>query len=205
MVRPVLVVAALAISSPAGASPRAGKVVRVERPTGRPQGTPRLCEVSTTDLTAFCIGKRPELGEVLSVIDSHHVLATLRVETAQPMGSNCTPPQSWMVQVKLESGDVNTSSSDPQTMGLLDLALDSRNAHLMKLDRVPGDRKVTLDSVWAVDTNGDGAPDVAFVKTQCDDSGQPSSAPTGACIEVWYPAGRNFELLRTDRIPASCF
>ncbi len=204
MVRHTLVAVVLAIAPIAGAAPHAGKVVRVERAQGRPAGTPRLCEVSSTDLTAFCIGKRPELGDTIAVVDSRRVLATLRVESATPMGQCPQAPVTWMVQMKLESGDLG-STIDPQTMGLLDVALDSHGARFVKLEHIPGDRRVSTDSVWSLDSNGDGVPELAFIKTQCDDTGTPSSSPTGTCIEVWYPVGRQFELLRTDRIPQSCF
>jgi hypothetical protein len=205
--RPALVAAGVAIYAIASAGPHPGKVVRIERALGKPQGTPRFCAVSPGDLTGYCEGKKPELGERLTVIDSRHVLAVLRIDSVAPLGS-CQQGQQWMVQSKLESGALDVSDADPQIIGLIDVALDTHSAHVVKLDptaRPPGEHAVTPDNVIAVDTNGDNTPDLEFVQIKCDDAGNPTNLPTAECFEVWYPVGRRFEWLRTDRLSTSCF
>src|SRR6476659_5034678 len=106
MFRPALVVGSLAIAMVASAAPRQGKVVRVERAAGRPQGTPRLCTVTPGDSSAYCFGKRPEIGDVLPVVDMHHVVATLRisaVESSGLCGKNDGP--FWSVKTTFDHGD----------------------------------------------------------------------------------------------------
>src|SRR5438477_380744 len=62
MLRPALAALACSLVAPAAAAPR-GRVVRVERPRGKPAGTPRICSVSPGEVSAYCIGKQPEVGE----------------------------------------------------------------------------------------------------------------------------------------------
>src|SRR5436305_1821278 len=112
MPRPALVVGLLAIAGIAGAPARAGrggKVVRVERSSGRPVGSPRLCAVSAGDGAAYCFGKKPEVGDTMTVIDTRNVLATLRVESASASGP-CAQPQFWTVQTKIASGDMSNAN-----------------------------------------------------------------------------------------------
>jgi len=198
--RPALVATGLAICAIASAAPRPGKVVRVERAFGKPAGAPRACSVTPGDLVGSCFGKKPEVGDLMTVLDAHHVVAVLRVESVSPIGS-CTSGQPWMVQNKLESGQLDTNLSDPALVGLLDVAIDARTAHVVKVDRGPDNHAIAPDKVYAIDTNGDGTPDLEFVEVACA-----SSASTGSseCIEVWYSSGRRFELLRTDRVQTSC-
>ncbi len=198
--RPALVALGLAICTIASAAPRPGKVVRVERAFGRPTGTPRACTVSPGDLVGYCIGKKPEVGDLMTVLDTHHVAAVLRVESVSPIGS-CTSGQPWMIQNKLESGQLDANTSDPALVGILDVAIDARGAHVVKVDRGPDNRTIASDKIYAIDTNGDGEPDLEFVGAACPDS---ASATSAECIEVWYSIGRRFELLRTDRVSTSC-
>ena len=199
-----LVVVGLALCASADADPRAGKVVRIERGSKRPFGTPRQCTVTTNDLTAYCYGKRPEPGEHIAVVDYRHALGVLRVDGADPLGNTCpqTQPLMWIVHVTLESGDLQ--SNDTQVAGFLDVTVDPRLGHLMKVDRVPGERPINPEQVLAVDTDGDSIPDLQFQLFACDDQNNPSPASAAQCSEVWYGHGHALERIRTDRIPQSC-
>ena len=200
MRRPTLVVGILAIAAIAGASP--GRVVRVERSSGRPLGSPRLCAVMSTDASAYCFGKKPEVGDTMTVIDTHNVLATLRIESSTPSGP-CSQPQFWQVQTKIASGDLS-NANDSQMFGLLDITVD-RNAHILKDEHVPPARQGQAETVIAIDSTGDNEPDFEFLQMKCDDSGSPTSSGASFCIEVWYASGHHFELLRTDRFQTSCY
>jgi len=90
--RLAVVLVGIALGASAGATPRAGKVVRVERGSRRPPGTPRLCQFSASELV--CLGKRPEPGDKITVFDTKHVIATLHVEAATPL---CAQPASGAV------------------------------------------------------------------------------------------------------------
>jgi hypothetical protein len=205
MARPALVVGFLAMTAIAGASPHAGKVVRVERSAGRPKGSPRLCAVSAGDASAYCFGKKPEVGDVMNVVDTQRVLATLRIETVTSTGL-CAQAQGqfWTVSTKVESGAID-NGGDTQMFGLLDVAVDAHGAHWLKDEHAPPQRIGHVDTVIAIDTNGDNQPDIEFLQDKCDDSGNPTSGGASFCIEVWYASGRHFELMRTDRFQSSCY
>lgn len=206
MVRPALLVGVLALGAIADAGP-AGKVVRVERSSGRPKGNPRVCGVSAGDASAFCFGSKPEAGEMITVVDSHHVVASLRVESASEQGMGCAQGHGrvWMVQTKIESGDMASGASDPDMFGLLDTAVDPRSAHIIKNATPPPQRQGQTDTVIAIDGNGDNLPDLEFLQMKCDDSGNPTTGGASFCIEVWFAAGHRYELLRTDRFQSSCY
>ncbi len=204
MFRPALVVGILAATAAAG--PRGGKVVRVERAQGRPLGTPRLCTVTGNDSSAYCFGKKPEVGDVMPVVDMHHVLATLRVSAVESAGL-CGQQQGpfWTVKTTLERGDLSSGTNDSMMFGLLDIPVDPHNAKLLKDDRVPPQRQGQVETVISVDSNGDNDPEFEFLQMKCDDSGNPTSGGASFCIEVWYSQGHHFELLRTDRFQSSCY
>jgi hypothetical protein len=199
----------LGLVAPSDGAPRLGKVVRVERGLRRIIGTPRYCAVSIGDLQAWCYGKRPETGEKIEVIDSHHLLGTLRIESVDPIGT-CAQATSglWLTRSQLDTGDLQTTVGDVQIAGIVDVTLDHRRARLVKVDRVVGDRPIGIEQVIAIDADGDGAPDVEFLPFPCDDAGNPptvTTPATGQCVEVWYGRGRSFERLRVDRVSQNCF
>jgi len=201
-------VVGVALCATLEAAPRPGKVVRVERHAKRLFGTPRYCAFSVGDLQAYCYGKKPEICEHITVVDAHHVVGVVRVDNVDPLGSCPNAPTSlWLAHGQQESGDLVTPG-DSAVGGLIDITTDPRMSHLVKVDRVPGDRPLTIDQVIAVDTDGDQNPDFEFLAFPCDDQGNPatgSSASTGQCLEVWVATGHTLEHLRTDRITQSCF
>ncbi|MEP6865042.1 MAG: hypothetical protein ABJE66_30770 [Deltaproteobacteria bacterium] len=207
--RVAVLVVACVFTRAAGVDARPGKVVRVERRTYRFTGEPRLCSVMPDQLIAYCYGKRPEPGTKLAVMDQSHVLGTLVVDKAEPLG-NCKGAQSslWSARLRNEGGGA-IASPDSGVMGLLDVTVDSRHAKLVKVDDVPGDRPVKPETITAFDLDGDSKADLEFVGFSCDDSGNPvTSLPTGSpdqCVELWASTGHNYERLRTDRIGQGCY
>ncbi len=197
----------MALGATAFAAPRPGKVVRVERRAKRQFGTPRYCAFSIGDNQAYCYGKKPELGEQITVLDSHKIVGIAHVDNVELIGA-CPLAQSslWLAHVQPDSGDLQTPS-DSQIGAVIDMVLDRRAAHLVKVDRVPGDRPLTVDQVIGIDSDGDGAPDLEFLAFACDDQGQPptgTGVATGQCMEVWAITGHSAEHLRTDRISQNC-
>jgi hypothetical protein len=207
MVRPGVLLVGVALCASAGAAPRHGKVVRIERHAKRQYGTPRYCAFSIGDLQAYCYGKKPEIGERITVLDTHRIVGVAHVDNVEPLGS-CPASTTglWLAHVQAESGDLVTPG-DTQIGALVDVVLDPRGARLVKVERVPGDRPLTVDQVIGVDTDGDAAPDLEFLAFPCDDQGQPPSTAgvaTGQCMEVWGINGHSAEHLRTDRISQNC-
>ncbi|HEY5922427.1 MAG TPA: hypothetical protein VIV11_12185 [Kofleriaceae bacterium] len=194
-----LVLVGVALLAQAEAAPRAGKVVRVERRPSGLVGTPRYCTVSTVDMISYCVSeKSPEVGDQLTVLDSQRVLGVIRVTQVQPLPDGCQQNMMWMTQGTLDSGDLNAPQG--QLIATIDVPVDSRSARLLTVDKSPGGRPTGTDTIYAVDRNGDGNPDVEFVQFQCDDSGNQSINATATCFEVWATvAGRGLEKVRSER------
>jgi hypothetical protein len=197
-----LVVVGLALCADAGATPRAGKVVRVERRPSGLTGTPRYCTVSTVDMIAYCVAeKAPEIGDRLTVIDNQRVLGTIRVTHVQALPNGCQQSQQsvmWMTQGTLDGGDL--SNPQGQLIATLDVPVDAHASKLVNVDKSPGGHPWGTDTIYAVDRNGDGNADLEFVQYQCDDSGNQTINPTATCYEVWaITAGRGLEKIRSER------
>lgn len=194
-----LVLVGLALSAYAGAAPRAGKVVRIERRPSGLTGTPRYCTVSASDLISYCISeKTPEVGDRLTVLDNQHVLGVIRVTHVQALPDGCQQNMMWMTQGTLDSGDL--SAAQGQMIATLDVPVDARAARLVGADKSPGGHPTGTDTIYAVDRNGDGHADVEFVQYQCDDLGNQTSNATATCFDVWASvAGRGLEKIRSER------
>lgn len=194
-----LVLVGAALCAQAAAAPRAGKVVRVERRPSGLTGTPRYCTVSTVDMIAYCISeKSPEVGDHLTVVDSQHVLGVIRVTHVQPLPDGCQQNMMWMTQGSLDSGDL--SNPQGQMIATLDVPIDARSTKLLSVDKSPGGHPWGTDTIYAVDRNGDGNPDLEFVQYQCDDTGNQSLNATATCYEVWATAaGRGLEKIRAEK------
>jgi len=182
------------------AGPRAGKVVRIERKATTVIGAPRYCTVSPMDNIGYCItSKPPEVGDRLTVIDSQRVLGTIRVTQVTALADGCTQNTSWMTQGTLDSGDL--SNPNGAVIGLVDVPVDLRSAKLITVDKSPSGHAWGTDTIYAVDNNNDGTPDLEFVQFGCDDAGNVSANPTGMCGEVWTARGnRGLERVRTERV-----
>jgi hypothetical protein len=199
-VRVALILVGAVLGASAGAAPRAGKVVRIERQPGGTTGTPRFCTVSINDNVGYCITPTPpEIGSRMTVIDSARVLGTIRISAVQPIADGCNQNTSWMTQGVLESGDLSTPSG--AIIGVIDVGLDARNARLVTVDNSPSGHPIGTDTIYAIDNNSDGAPDLEFVQFGCDDGGTISPMPTGLCNEVWSAKPpRGMERVRADRV-----
>jgi hypothetical protein len=193
-------VLSLDLVASASAAPRPGKVVRVERAPQAFAGVPRFCAVHPGDLFGHCTGpKGPEVGDRLTAIDNARVLGLLRVTRVAPYPDGCQQTYQWMIEVAVDSGDI--SSSRGVVLGLSDVAVDSRQSRLINVDKSPTGHPWGIDTIYAIDNNADGQPELSFVQFTCDDTGAPSLAATSHCHEVWATQpGRNLpERLRHDR------
>lgn len=188
---------AIALVSSAGAAPRAGKVVRVERRATGFTGEPRFCTVQTIDNFGQCVGtKAPELGDRMVAVDHNRVLGMLRVTSVQGYPDGCQQTTNWMIQVTPE-GDL--AGSRGLVLALADVTLDPR-AKLISADKTPTGHSWGTDTIYAIDNNSDGNPDLEFISYACDDFGNVSTQPNGTCHEVWVPqTSKNLERLRHDR------
>jgi hypothetical protein len=192
-----LLIAATALARP-------GKVVRVERRARVPEGTPRMCTLSGSDLTGYCItSKAPEVGNRLTILDGVHTLGIMRLTAVTEPPEMCGQHTVWMIQGSLETGDL--AKPEGGMIGVLDVPLDPRAGKLVQVDHPATGHAFGTDQVWAVDGNGDGAVDVEFAMFACDDGGAAGPNPTGTCVEVWQQnATGRLEKTRQDRF-RNCF
>jgi hypothetical protein len=147
-----------------------------------------------------CIGARaPEVGERLIAIDTNRVLGVLRVLSVDPYNDGCQQASSWMIHTVVDSGDVHASRGT--VLALADVPVDTRSAKLVTVDTSPTGHTWGTDTIFAIDGNDDGSPDVEFIQFPCDDGGNASvMAVTGQCHEVWGTrTGGGLERLRQDR------
>jgi hypothetical protein len=199
-VRFASILAVVLLCATALAGPRAGKVVRVERKQQQAIGSPRYCTVSPSDNVGYCITtKPPEVGDKMTILDSAHVLGTVRVTTVTPLADGCNQNTSWMTQGTLESGDL----SNPQgaLIGVLDVPVDLRSSKLIGVDKSPSGHAWGTDTIYAIDNNNDGNPELEFVQYGCDDGGNYSVQPSGLCNEVWTTrSSKGLERVRSERV-----
>jgi hypothetical protein len=206
--RVILLLVACAFAQ-AEAAPRPGKVIRIERKARRFWGEPRWCGVSLETMQAFCYGKQPALGTNVTVLDTTHTVGIYQADKIEPLGS-CRGPQNslWTVHLK---GDAPTTITDPNLAGLIDVAVDSRVAHLVKVDSVPGTANTNPESMTGFDLDGDDRADLAITSFTCDENNDPVTALSAAggtpdqCLQMWFANGHGFERLRTDRIGHTCY
>jgi len=191
----------LLICAGALAAPRAGKVVRVERKAAQVVGSPRYCTVSPMDNVGYCMTtKAPEVGDRLTVIDSQHVLGTIRITQVTSLPDGCQQNTSWMTQGTLETGDL--SAPQGAIIGVLDVPVDLRTARLVNVDKSPSGHVWGTDTIYAIDNNNDGAAELEFVQYGCDDGGNQTAQMTGMCSEVWTAGRQNrgLEKIRSERV-----
>jgi len=197
--RSAWILVALAVV-PAAATPRAGKVVRVERKAAGYTGQPRYCSIQPSDMFGSCAGTRaPEVGERMIAIDRNRVVGTLRVTTVQPYADGCQQTYNWMIQTVAETGDF--ANARGLVLGLSDVNVDMRSGKLIDVDKSPTGHPWGTDQIFAVDNNSDGSPEIEFVQYACDDFGNASqTTATSTCQEVWTAQiSKTLERLRQDR------
>lgn len=202
----VVLVGAFALVPGAGAAPRQGHVVRIERTSRAFAGVPRLCLIQADALNQAsgpCYGTKPPApGEVITVFDATHVVAQVRVTNVTPGNDpSCADSGQWIVTGTPISGQLSFQAG----MSVIDVPLDTRVAKLTKDWRTPHGRSSAGETVVvAVDGDGDGGVDLEFVAFPCDDTGAPATNGGMQCLESWTVNGRGFELVHQDRY-RNCF
>lgn len=189
-----------AVIGSATAAPRAGKVVRIERKKAGISGHPRYCHVQASDMFGSCSGSRaPEVGERMVAVDRNHVIGTMRITSVQPQPDGCQQTNSWYIQTVPDSGDFGTARSI--MLGVADVTVDMRAGRVLDVDKTPTGHTWGTDQIFALDSNGDGSPDVEFIEYACDDAGAASTTnATSRCTEVWAAtSGKTLERLRHER------
>ena len=190
----VVLASAAAAGSPAAAphpaaaspppAPRApsGRVVRVER-TGISRIAPRLCDIHGD--TGNCVGDEPRPGQVVVVLDEHHVVAEVQILEAVSFSASCA--MLWTVKTRILRG----STLEGDGIGVIDPGLDPGRAHLIDRAHLPGSPSGSPDDeVWrAIDRDGDGAADILITRYNCDASGRSTSTSVTSCLDLWARTG----------------
>lgn len=202
--RLAVLVASIALGTSAGATPRAGKVVRIERRSRGPDGIPRYCDVRDDGQgpVGTCLGTQPTLGAVVDMVDDVRVFAQVRI-TEATLFQNCKGI--WTIKGSLQHGDLNAVGTG-RALGLIDGGLDVRTAH-----RIPNDLGRTAPSgrtdervFAAVDRDGKGNEDVVITQYVCDPQGQPNATGMAQCMDVYSRTGGRLSRAQ-QTIIAGCF
>ena len=197
----LLALALVAPSAPSEAGPKAGKIVRVERPRTGSHGTPRMCQLYDTR-SGRCYGKGPTVGEIASLVstqDHHGQVRITKVDASEP---NCATPQFYSFE--FETIDARLDGVEPYGIYvLLDVDVTS-NARVVEPGRVRGPDG---ESPWmALDRSGsadsDNPADLIVTAFACDEQGQkyPSGqyGNGGYCMDYYTSIGARWELARRD-------
>jgi hypothetical protein len=194
----------IAFATSAGATPRAGKVVRVERRAHGASGIPRYCEVRDDGQgpVGVCYGNPPPVGALIELVDDTHVFAQVKI-------SETTIYQSckwiWTIKGALLRGDLAAAQSG-RSIGLVDAGLDPRTAHRISDDLTrPSPTGRAEEHVFAaIDRDGRGNDDIVITQYVCDPQGQPNAMGIAQCMDVYNRIGGR--LVRAQQtIIAGCF
>jgi hypothetical protein len=194
----------------ADAGPKAGRIVRIERPRTGSSGVPRLCRLNDAT-SAICWARPPTRGEIGWVVgpDARGPgnRGQIAVGEVTEVGGSCSSPTYW--EFKIEPMDANLKDVDSwATWVLFDLDLGSgaKSVEPSVVKDPPDDQ----NSPWvAVDRGrgdaGDGGADFVVTAYSCDEHGSPNpSTANGYCIDYWYRPANRWSLLRRDvAVPAS--
>lgn len=178
-----------------GKKARKGKVVRVERTRLDGSGMVRMCGQVQPDGTAYCWGKAPVEGQVVTVFDENGRRANLVIRTVTPQVDACGNAISWILSTSVQ-GDISQLSY--LHAALLDWEGEARTRTVQNA-QLQGLR--LGESVWAgFDDDGDDNADLIVTYMNCDPSGNPTQTyPYGAfCVGYYKREGSSYAMLRTD-------
>ena len=177
-----LIGVALVLWSAAAAAGPDGRVVRVERAAGT-RAAPRLCEIHGD--TGNCVGEEPRPGQIVTVLDEHHVVAEVKIMDVASYSAAC--PVLWTVKTRVIHG----SPGDSDGAGMIDAGLDPARARLLDRGHLPPSPSGSSDEeVWrAVDRDGDGAADIVITRFGCDSANRPVPGGPAFCMDVWARTG----------------
>jgi len=194
----VLVVGATAL---AGAAPRGGKVVRVERNRGM-KAVPRLCDVQPTAKEGLCVGQ-PNTGDRVALIDQDRGIAVgeFRIDSsagaADPFVCAGTTPSVFKIKGSVTSGEPDVIADAGRIIGLRNLPFDPR-MRVLKDQLVPGSgEKAEL----ALDLDANGTVDYMLVRYNCDDANNPApNSDRRFCFDTYLERGPKLVKVHTDNI-----
>ncbi|HEU4732881.1 MAG TPA: hypothetical protein VFT22_33530 [Kofleriaceae bacterium] len=168
-----------------------GRVVRIER-TGGSDVAPRLCELRGDAGT--CVGDEPRPGQIVTVLDEHHVVAEVQILEETSAAAGC--PNLWTVKTRTVRGSI----ADSDGIGMIDPGINPARAHTLDRGHLPASPGgVPGEEVWrAVDRDGDGTADVVLTHYNCDAAGKWVSGGGAYCIDVW--ARMRTRMVRTTQL-----
>ncbi|MDB4957036.1 MAG: hypothetical protein JWO36_4605 [Myxococcales bacterium] len=179
----------VALGASAGATPRAGKVVKVERRSRGPNGVPRYCEVKDEGIgpVGTCLGPQPAIGSVIELLDDSRVFAQVKITDASAY-QNCKGI--WNIKGTVQHGDLAPIATG-RAIGLIDAGLDRRIAHRISDDVARATPMGHADEriLMAVDAEGKGNEDLVLTQYVCDAQGQPSAIGGASCFDMYHRVG----------------
>ena len=114
-----------------------GRVVRIER-TGGSDVAPRLCELRGDAGT--CVGDEPRPGQIVTVLDEHHVVAEVQILEETSAAAGC--PNLWTVKTRTVRGSI----ADSDGIGMIDPGINPARASITRR------RSERLRPLWCAGT-----------------------------------------------------
>ena len=169
---------ALVVWSASAAAAPSGRVVRVERAGGPSTRPPMLCQVRGDG--GNCVGDEPHAGQIVTVLDDHHVVAEIQVVEAKVTLPGCE--NLWTIKTRVVRGVV----TDGDRIGVIDAGVNPSRAHLVDKANLASPSGPPGDEVWhAIDRDGDGTADIVSTRYSCDAAGRPVIGATTFCLDIW--------------------
>lgn len=194
----------------ATAGPRAGHIVRVERPRSGARGTPRLCRLNDV-ASAICWGRPPVQGEVGWLVGPEangHAgnRGSVILGEVTASADSCTSTRYWTVQIDATGADTKDLDSWSTLLVLdIDVASGAKAVEVGMVKDTPDPQhspSFALSRGRAGD-DSEGA-DVVVTAYACDEHGQPAAdSSPGYCLDYWFRATRWTMVRRDVAVPSS--
>jgi hypothetical protein len=199
-----VLVVSLAPPRAAQAGPRAGHIVRVERPRTGARGTPRICRLNDA-ASAICWGRPPikgEIGWLVGPAANGHAgnrgQATVGEVTASP--DSCTSTVYWNVVLDTSGADLADLDTWSTLLVLdIDVGAGGKAVDISTIKDSPDPQHSPSFALarGRLDDAGDTA-DIVVTAYSCDAQGQPvPDGSPGYCLDYWFRASR-WTMVRRD-------
>lgn len=200
-----LTLVATGLGPTAGARPRDGRVVRIERPRLGAKRRIRLCIQPGPQTKMICLGAPPLVpGTMLHILDFQEgYVSEARVRSSEPSPLD-----------KCESGDI--SQIDYELMGTPKSGLSNLLVGISGIDIDPREGKVIIDSepppgakpgeqTWiSINATGAEGPELMITSRECNDHKPPPKARNrpsqGQCISFWERDGDRWRITNEETV-----
>ncbi len=200
-----LTLLATGVRPAAEAGPRAGRVVRIERPRVGLKRRIRLCIQAAPQAKMICLGSPPLApGELFHMLDFQDgYVDEARVRTSQPSPvDKCETGD--ITEITYEMTGTSNAGLSHLLVGISGIDIDPRVGRvLLNLDPPPGAAKG--EQTWiGIDATGADGPELMITSRECNDKNPPPRARNrpsqGQCISFWERDGADWHVTNQETV-----